>query len=200
VRVPRRSTRFLKNNTNTKPTLKAMLNIRISPIIFFTLITSLPACDSRAGSTGSDPESSTTSDGETSGPATTGGSSGTMDHQTGCEEASSQVIDTDADSGSETSAPTTGAEASECVPFRVGACSPGASWCSDLFAMCVSLSLENVSPNFCAGLAIVCEAGSVAPCEICSGVTEQCVLSGRPAGECDAFAKTCACLVDAHGI
>jgi hypothetical protein len=169
-----------------------------------TLIIS--ACDSRAGSTGSPELTSDTSAADTGEPMTTGDSFGsTGPHQPGCEDSSPQTSGTDANSGSETTAPTsggtdTGAPDARCVPFRVGACLPGADWCSDLFAVCVSLSLENVSPNFCAGLSIVCESGDIAPCEICEGVTEQCVLSGRTVEECNAFAETCACLVDAHGV
>jgi hypothetical protein len=179
---------------------------RIHHIILSTITISLHACDSRAGSTGSpEPTSSDTSAEDTGEPMTTGSSSGsTGQHQTGCES-SSQTSGTESNSGSDTTAPTSAGTDTEapgvrCAPFRVGACSPGDEWCSDLFAACVSLSLENVSQNFCAGLAIVCEAGNVSPCEICEGVTEQCVLSGRPAWECNLFAETCACLVDAHGV
>jgi hypothetical protein len=142
----------------------------------------LTECNDEARtSSGTIPPTLPTTGGPSSSTSTTGTTVGPCDASASSEESST----------GQTEASVCGFIPGRCVIFGFG-------FCADVEALCSTLALKDVSRNFCAGLSIVCEAGSVAPCEICEGLTEQCVLEMRPIWECNGFAETCACLVSAH--
>jgi hypothetical protein len=152
-------------------------------------------------------ESSTTTKppGEsTTGESTTGesttepttGDTATTESTTG-ETTSSSTSTTDGTSGA---IDTTTGQA-ECVETNRTACEPtSAGWCGDLEVLCNALALTNQSPNFCAGLKLICADAVAEPCVYCSAVSEQCTLDGQPAARCAGFEMACACLVQAHGV
>lgn len=164
----------------------------------------LLACDNIPSTTITTSESAT--DASTTGSDATGGASthepttgSTGEPSTADASTSSGVEGTEESGSDDTTAPTSESSSGSTAEAPTGCVEPGARclatgvWCFDLSLFCAKIQLKGQSPNFCQGLASVCTAGEVEPCDVCAGLTEQCELNGA-AIPCPDLAAECACI------
>lgn len=150
------------------------------------LLTLVLACDPVVDTTSTSTSSSESSTSTTAEPSTG-------------DEGTSSSADTGSTSGLSGGPTTTTGEppAGTCPGVALATCGGAGVWCVDLVAFCEQIDLKNQSPNFCAGLGVVCLEDRIERCEYCSAFAEQCTLEGRLPAECTAIEEECACLAGA---
>jgi hypothetical protein len=72
-------------------------------------------------------------------------------------------------------------------------------WCADVVTHCNALNPKNTNQGFCEDMGTICENENLSPCKICEVLWEQCRIERAPTVDCEQYAETCACILDAHG-